>query len=47
MKNYDCVVIGRSCIDYIVLTKEYPKINTKNPLVEYKICLGGQTANSS
>lgn len=47
MKTYDCTVIGRSCIDYIVLTKEYPQINTKNPLVEYKICLGGQGANSA
>lgn len=47
MKTYDCAVIGRTCIDYIAIVKKYPQKNTKIPLLEYKICLGGQAANSA
>ncbi|MCX7715953.1 MAG: carbohydrate kinase family protein, partial [Endomicrobia bacterium] len=47
MKKYECCCIGRSCVDYIALVKKYPQKNTKVPLLEYKICLGGQAANSA
>lgn len=47
MKTYDCAVIGRTCIDYIAIVQNYPAKNTKVPLLEYKICLGGQGANSA
>ena len=47
MKTYDCVCIGRSCIDYIALIKNYPQKDTKVQLLDYKICLGGQAANTS
>jgi len=47
MKIYDCTCIGRSCVDYIALVKNYPKKDTKTQLLDYKICLGGQAANTS
>lgn len=45
--KYDCCCIGRSCIDYIAVVKNYPQKDTKTPLLQYQICLGGQAANSS
>lgn len=47
MKTYECTVIGRTCIDYIALLEKYPQQNTKQPILDYKICVGGQAANSA
>ncbi|MCX7956607.1 MAG: carbohydrate kinase family protein [Endomicrobia bacterium] len=47
MKTYECAVVGRTCIDFITIVEKYPKKNTKVPLIEYDICLGGQAANAA
>ncbi|MEN3013874.1 MAG: carbohydrate kinase family protein [Endomicrobiia bacterium] len=45
--KYDCCCIGRTCVDYIALVEKYPEKDTKIPLLNYKICIGGQAANAS
>ncbi len=40
MKNIDVLVIGRSCLDYIAVVKQFPQENQKIPL-EFRLSDGG------
>lgn len=44
MGKFDCFCIGRSCVDYLSLVENFPKKNSKVPLLNYKTDIGGQSA---
>ena len=46
MNNVDVLVIGRSCLDYIAVVKQFPIENQKLPL-EFRLTEGGGQGGTS
>ncbi|MDY6967306.1 MAG: carbohydrate kinase family protein [Spirochaetota bacterium] len=47
MDHFDVLVIGRSCVDYILALKKFPKEDQKLPLDFRLIEAGGQGSTAS
>jgi sulfofructose kinase len=45
-KNYDVVGFGMNSVDHLCVVPEYPDINTKTEIVQYKKLPGGQAATA-
>ena len=43
---FDVIGIGRSCIDHLALVESTPPVDSKVPMVRYRVVGGGQTATA-